>query len=61
MSRVIVRRGNVNNSAGLVTHETRQHSEIHQAGYDFDMDGIFSRLVRCKECGLLMRQYLPMA
>ena len=60
MSRLIVRPGNVNKAAGLEPPETCEHSEIHQAGYDFDKDGMFSRLVRCKTCGLLMRQYLPM-
>ncbi|MGP8068347.1 MAG: hypothetical protein ACLP5V_00505 [Candidatus Bathyarchaeia archaeon] len=51
---------NVNKAAGPEAPESCRHREIHQTGYGFDKDGMFSRLVRCKRCGLLMRQYLPM-
>ncbi|MGA2625777.1 MAG: hypothetical protein ABSF63_01790 [Candidatus Bathyarchaeia archaeon] len=59
MSRLIVRRGNVNQAAELEALETCQHSRVHEIGQDFDKDGMLLRLIRCQKCGLLMRQYLP--
>jgi len=37
-----------------------QHSRVHEIGHDFDKDGMLVRLIRCQQCGLLMREYLPM-
>jgi hypothetical protein len=62
----------LSNSQIIGTHETRivhksegvassvcQHRRLREIGQDFDRDGILLRLVRCRSCGLLMRQYLP--
>jgi len=35
-----------------------QHNMLREIGQDFDKDGRLLRLVRCKRCGLLMREYL---
>lgn len=40
--------------------DTCQHSKLHEIGQDFDKDGRLLRLNRCQQCGLLMREYLPM-
>jgi hypothetical protein len=36
-----------------------QHNRVREIGHDFDKDGMFLRLIRCQQCGLLMREYLP--
>ena len=59
LSRLIIRRGSANHTAELEALETCQHTKIHEIGQDFDKDGMLLRLIRCQECGLLMRQYLP--
>lgn len=41
------------------TGSTCQHSRVREIGQDFDEDGRLLRLVRCRKCGLLMRDYLP--
>ena len=33
------------------------HNRVHEIGQDCDKDGNLLRLVRCQECGLLMREY----
>ena len=59
MSKLVIgRRGPVTE---LVAPEICQHNEVHEIGTDFDKEGMLLRLVRCQKCGLLMRQYLPMA
>jgi len=35
-----------------------QHHGIREIGQDFDRDGNVVRLIRCKDCGLLMRENL---
>jgi len=35
-----------------------QHHGIREIGQDFDKDGNAVRLIRCKDCGLLMRESL---
>jgi hypothetical protein len=37
-----------------------QHSQVREIGQDFDKDGMLLRLMRCQQCGLLMREYLLM-
>jgi len=41
----------------ISTNFCRHHS-VHEIGQDFDKDGRLLRLVRCRGCGLLMRQYI---
>ena len=36
------------------------HITLGEIGQDFDKDGRPLRLIRCQECGLLMREYLPL-
>ena len=57
MSKLIVRGKGV--SREFDAAELCQHPEVHEIGCDFDKDGMLLRLIRCQECGLLMRQYLP--
>ena len=38
---------------------TCKHERRREIGQDFDKDGRLLRLVRCQDCGLLMREYLP--
>ncbi|MGD0177610.1 MAG: hypothetical protein ABSC50_12375 [Candidatus Bathyarchaeia archaeon] len=33
------------------------HARVHEIGKDIDKDGRPLRLVRCVECGVLMREY----
>ena len=61
MSRVIVGRRASNAPADLSAAETCAHNNVHEIGTDFDKEGMLLRLVRCQKCGLVMRQYLPMA
>jgi hypothetical protein len=35
-----------------------QHGQVREIGYDFDEQGRLLRLIRCRHCGLLMREYL---
>jgi len=35
-----------------------QHTILGEIGQDLDKDGRVLRLIRCHECGLLMREYL---
>jgi hypothetical protein len=37
-----------------------QHSQVREIGQDFDKDGMLLRLMRCQQCGLLIREYLAM-
>jgi hypothetical protein len=36
-----------------------EHEQVNEIGEDFDKDGRLLRLVRCRQCGLLMRIYIP--
>jgi hypothetical protein len=36
-----------------------QHGKVREIGQDFDKEGKLLRLIRCQDCGLLMREYLP--
>jgi uncharacterized Zn finger protein len=60
LSKLVVRKGS-GQLAELVAPELCAHDRVHEIGTDFDKDGMLLRLVRCQECGLVMRQYLPMA
>jgi len=42
----------------LVVEEC-SHITLGEIGQDFDKDGRLLRLIRCHQCGLLMREYLP--
>ena len=35
------------------------HTTLGEIGQDVDMDGHPLRLIRCHQCGLLMREYIP--
>jgi len=49
-------KSNTGNSNAVIC----QHSHVREIGQDFDKDGRLLRLVRCQDCGLLLREYLPM-
>jgi len=35
-----------------------QHNGIREIGQDYDKDGNAVKLIRCRRCGLLMREYV---
>ena len=45
----------------LMIHEISrcEHKGIREIGQDFDKEGNAVRLIRCRLCGLLMREDLP--
>ncbi|HUK27443.1 MAG TPA: hypothetical protein VLV31_03385 [Candidatus Acidoferrales bacterium] len=41
-----------------VTIKECEHIQVHEIAEDFDKDGKPLRLIRCQDCGLLMREYI---
>jgi hypothetical protein len=45
--------------SGTVVLELCHHDDLHEIGEDIDQHGKPLRLVRCQQCSLLIREYLP--